>query len=135
MRTGHYHRPETLFAGMSSALTELVILMPPVLAQKERPFQTPFLAPAHKSPNSGGFFCGAGLSGPFRSAHSRFASSSRSRMEGFFSGVVLRASPWAFSNSSPRRPLLMIPSIRPPGSFPPCAAGFPAPRERIQSVR
>ena len=113
MRTGHYYRPETLFTGMDTALAELVVLAPAVLAQEERPFQTPFLAPAHKSPSSGGFFCGAGLSGPFCSAHSRFASSSRYRMEGFFSGVVLRASAWAFSNSSPRRPLLMIPSIMP----------------------
>lgn len=38
------------------------------------------------------------------------ASSSRSPMEGFFSGAVLRASAWAFSSSCPRRPLL-IPSI------------------------
>ena len=92
MRTGQHHRPETLLAGMDTALAELVILASAVLAQEERPFQTPFLAPAHKSPNSGGFFCGAGLSGAFRVPHSRFASSSRSRMEGFFSGVVLRAS-------------------------------------------
>ena len=112
MRTGQHHRPETLLAGMDTALAELVVLAPAVLAQEERPFQTPFLAPAHKLSNSGGFFWGAGLSGLFRSAHSRFASSSRSRMEGFFSGVVLRASVWAFSNSSPRRPLLMIPSDR-----------------------
>ena len=92
VRTGQHHRPETLLAGMDTALAELVILASAVLAQEERPFQTPFLAPAHKSPSSGGFFCGAGLSGLFRSAHSRFASSSRSRIEGFFSGVVLRAS-------------------------------------------
>lgn len=89
MRTGHHYHPETLLAGMDTALAELIVLAPAVLTQEERPFQTPFLAPAHKSPSSGGFFCGAGLSGPFRSAHSRFAFSSRSRMEGFFSGVVL----------------------------------------------
>ena len=92
MRTGQHHRPETLLAGMDTAFAELVILAPAVLAQEERPFQMPFLAPAHKSPSSGGFFCGAGLSGTFRDSHSRFASFSRSRMEGFFSGVVLRAS-------------------------------------------
>ena len=92
MRTGQHHRPETLLAGMDTALAELVILASAVLAQEERPFQTPFLAPAHKSPSSGGFFCGAGLSGLFRSTHSRFASSSRSRIEDFLSGVVLRAS-------------------------------------------
>ena len=91
MRTGHHHRPETLLAGMDTAFAEFVILTPAVLAQEEGPFQTPFLAPAHKSPNSGGFFCGTGLSGAFRDPHSRFASSSRSRIEGFFSGVVLRA--------------------------------------------
>lgn len=58
MRTGHHHRPETLLAGMDTALAELVILASAVFAQEERPFQTPFLAPAHKSPNSGGFFWG-----------------------------------------------------------------------------
>ena len=113
VRAGHYYRPETLLAGMGTAFAKFVVLAPGVLAQEERPFQTPFLTPAHKSTSSGGFFCGAGLSGAFRSAHSRFASSSRSRMEGFLSGVVLRASAWAFSNSSPRRPLLMSPSIMP----------------------
>ena len=56
MRTGYHHRPETLLAGMDTALAELVVLAPAVLAQEERPFQTPFLAPAHKSPSSGGFF-------------------------------------------------------------------------------
>src|SRR5699024_3127597 len=111
MRTGPPHRPEALLAGMDTAFAELVILASAVLAQEECPLHTPFLAPAHKSPSSGGFFCGAGLSGPFRDPHSRFASSNRSRIEGFFSGVVLRASAWAFSSSSPRRPLLMIPSI------------------------
>ena len=55
MRTGHHHRPEALLAGMDTAFAELVILTPAVLAQKERPFQTPFLASAHKS-CSGGFF-------------------------------------------------------------------------------
>ena len=55
MRTGHHHRPEALLAGMDTAFAELVILTPAVLAQEERPFQTPFLASAHKS-CSGGFF-------------------------------------------------------------------------------
>ena len=55
MRTGHHHRPETLLAGMDTALAELIVLAPAVLAQEERPFQPPFLAPAHKS-CSGGFF-------------------------------------------------------------------------------
>ena len=92
MWAGHHHSPETLLAGMDAALTELVVLTPTVLAQEECPFKTPFLAPAYKSPNSGGFFCGAGLSRAFRSTHSRFAFSSRARMEGFFSSVVLLAS-------------------------------------------
>ena len=47
MRAGRHHRPETLLAGMGAALTELVILTPAILAQEERPFQTPFLAPTH----------------------------------------------------------------------------------------
>ena len=47
MRTGQHHRTETLLTGMNAALTELVVLAPAVLAQEERPFQTPFLAPAH----------------------------------------------------------------------------------------
>ena len=55
MRAGHHHRPETLLAGMGAAFAELVVLAPAVLAQEERPFQTPFLASAHKS-CSGGFF-------------------------------------------------------------------------------
>ena len=55
MWTSDEKRPETLLAGMDTALTEFVVLAPAVLTQKERPFQTPFLAPAHKS-CSGGFF-------------------------------------------------------------------------------
>lgn len=102
MRAGHHHRPETLLAGMDAALAELVILTPAVLAREERPFQTLFPAPAHTSPSSGGFFCGAGLSGAFRSAHSCFVSSRCSRMEGFFSGVALHVSFWAFFSSAVR---------------------------------
>ena len=63
MRAGHHHRPEALLTGMGATFAELVILASAVLAQEERPFQTPFLAPAHKSPSTGGFFYGAGLSG------------------------------------------------------------------------
>ena len=48
MRTGQHHYPETLLAGMGTALAELVILAPAVLAQEERPFQMPFLTPAHE---------------------------------------------------------------------------------------
>lgn len=111
MRTGHHHRPETLLAGMDTTLADLVISAAAVLPEEEGPFQPPLLAPAHRS-CSGGFFCWA-LSGGLRSPHSRLASASRSRMEGRFSGVVLRASPWAFSNSSPLRPLFSTPSIIP----------------------
>ena len=53
MRTGHHHRLETPLAGVDAALTELIVLTPAVLTQEERPFQTPFFAPAHKSPSSG----------------------------------------------------------------------------------
>ena len=55
MGTGDEDSPEALLAGMDTALTELVVLASAVLAQEERPFQAPFLAPAHKS-CSGGFF-------------------------------------------------------------------------------
>lgn len=89
MRAGYHHSQETLFAGMDAALAELIILTPAVLSKKECPFQTLFLTPAHKSPSSEGFCCGTGLSGAFNPVYSRFASFSRSRMEDFFSGVVL----------------------------------------------
>ena len=111
MGTGDEDRPKALLAGMDTALADLIILAAAVLPEAEGPFQPPLLAPAHRS-CSGGFFCWA-LSGGLRSPHSRFASASRSRMEGFFSGVVLRASPWAFSSSSPLRPLFSTPSIIP----------------------
>lgn len=88
---GSHHRPDTLLAGMDAAFAALVILAPAVLAQKKRPFQTPFLAPTHKSSIYGGFFCRVSLSVAFHSAHSRYASSSRSPMKSFYSDVVLRA--------------------------------------------
>ena len=111
MRAGDKNCPEALLAGMDTALADLVVLAAAVLPQEESPFQPPLLAPAHRS-CSGGFFWWA-LSGGLRSPHSRLASASRSRMEGFFSGVVLRTSPWAFSSSSPLRPLFSTPSIIP----------------------
>ena len=111
MRAGDKNCPEALLAGMDTALADLVVLAAAVLPQEESPFQPPLLAPAHRS-CSGGFFWWA-LSGGLRSPHSRLASSSRSRIEGFFSGEVLRASPFAASSSSPLRPLLMTPSIIP----------------------
>ena len=52
---------------------------------------------------------GRPFSGGLCSEHSFFASSSRSRMEGFFPGPLSAA----FSVSSPRRPLLITPSIIP----------------------
>ena len=98
--TGDQNRPETLLALMGAAEADLVILPPAVLPQEEGPFQTPFLAPAHRSPCSGASRPGRFTSGGLRSAHSRFASSSRSRMEGF-------------ATASSRRPLLITPSIMP----------------------
>ena len=111
MGTGDEDCPEALLAGMDTTLADLVISAAAVLPEEEGPFQPPLLAPAHRS-CSGGFFCWA-LSGGLRSPHSRLASASRSRMEGRFSGAPLCASPWAFSCSSPLRPLLMTPSIIP----------------------
>ena len=98
--TGHHHRPETLLAGVDAALTEFIVLAAAILSQEEGPFLPPLFTPAHRSPCSGVSRPGCFTSGGLRSAHSRFASSSRSRMEGFFSG-------------SSRRPLLITPSIIP----------------------
>ena len=111
MRAGDKNCPEALLAGMDTALADLVVLAAAVLPQEESPFQPPLLAPAHRS-CSGGFFWWA-LSGGLRSLHSFFASASRSRMEGRFSGEVRRASPFAASSSSPLRPLFSTPSIIP----------------------
>ena len=98
--TGNQNHPETLLALMGAAKTDLVILPPSVFSQEEGPFQTPFLAAAHRSPCSGASRPGRFTSGGLRSAHSRFASSNRSRMEGF-------------ATASSRRPLLITPSIMP----------------------
>ena len=100
MGTGNHLCPETLFAVIDAGLTELVILPPAVASQEERPFQMPFLTSAHREPCSGAPFSGCFASGAFRPAHSFFAASSRSRMEGL---------PWGSS----RRPLLITPSIIP----------------------
>ena len=100
MRTGDQTRPETLLAAVNTFFADMVILPSAVLTQEERPFQPPFLTSTHRQSCSGtsrpGFLPSWGLC----SAHSRLASSNRSRMEGF-SGVVRSAYPWAFSNSSP----------------------------------
>ena len=98
MGTSNHSYPETLLAVMGAAKTDLVILPSTVFPQEEGPFQTPFLAPAHRSPYSGVSRPGRFTSGGLRSAHSRFASSSRSRIEGF-------------ATASSRRPLLITPSI------------------------
>ena len=109
--TVQHDSPKTLLAGMDTALAETIILPPAVVPQEECPFQPPFPAAAHRSPSSGGFFSGRGFSA-CRAAHSRLASASRSRMEGF-SGFVRSAYSCAFSSSSPRLPLLITPSIIP----------------------
>lgn len=56
VRTGQHHRPETLLAGMDTALADLIVPAAAVLPQEEGPLQPPLLAPAHRS-CSGGFFC------------------------------------------------------------------------------
>ena len=87
MRTSDQTRPETLLAAVNTFFTDMVILPPAVLAQEERPFQPPLLASAHRQSCSGTSRPGFLPSGGLCSAHSRLASSNRSRMEGF-SGVV-----------------------------------------------
>ena len=98
--TSYHFCPETLLAVIGAGLTELVILPSAVASQEEGPFQTPFLTSTHREPCSGAPFSGCFASGAFRPAHSFFAASSRSRMEGL---------PWGSS----RRPLLITPSIIP----------------------
>ena len=98
--TGKLLHPEALLATVGTVPAEWVVLPSPTFTQKESPFQPPFFAPAHRSPCSGVLRPGCPFSEGFRSAHSRFAFSSRSRIEGF-----------TFSCSSPRRPLLIAPSI------------------------
>lgn len=98
--TGNQFHPEALLATVDAIPAEGVVLPSPTFTQKESPFQPPFFAPAHRLPCSGVLRPVCPFSEGFRSAHSRFASSSRSRMEGF-----------DFSCSSPRRPLFITPSI------------------------
>ena len=52
MRTGHHHYPETLLAGMDTALAELIVLASSFLSQKKSPFLPPFLGSAHIVPLS-----------------------------------------------------------------------------------
>ena len=104
MRTSDQTRPETLLAAVNTFFADMVILPSAVLAQEERPFQPPFLASAHRQSCSGtsrpGFLPSWGLC----SAHSRLASSNRSRIEGF-SGVVRSA--YGIQPSSHLLPLKM----------------------------
>ena len=97
---------------VNTFFTDMVILPPAVLTQEKCPFQPPFLASAHRQSCSGTSRPGFLPSGGLCSAHSRLASSNRSRMEGF-SGFVCSACSCAFSSSSPRLPLLITPSIMP----------------------
>ena len=90
MRTSDQTCPETLLAAVNTFFADMVILPPAVLTQEERPFQPPFLASAHRQSWPGASRPGFLPSGGLCSAHSRFASASRSRMEGF-SGVVRSA--------------------------------------------
>ena len=48
MRTSDQARPETLLAAVNTFFTDMVILLPAVLAQEECPFQPPLLALAHR---------------------------------------------------------------------------------------
>ena len=109
MGAGNKDRPKTLLAGMDTSPAYFIILAAAVLPQEEGPFPPPFLTPAHRLPCSGVFRPERSFSGGLCSEHSFFASSSRSRMEGFFPGPLSAA----FSVSSPRRPLLITPSIIP----------------------
>ena len=49
MGTGDKNRPETLLAGVDTALAELIVLAAVILAQEEGPLQPPLLAPVHHS--------------------------------------------------------------------------------------
>lgn len=99
-RTGNQIRPETLLARMGTGLTDPVILSLAIAAQKKAPIPAPLLTPAHGPLRSGVSRPGYFSSGVFCWAHSFFAASSRSRMEGLLWG-------------SSRRPLLITPSIIP----------------------
>ena len=46
MGTGDKNRPETLLAGMDTALADLIVPAAAVLPQEEGPLQPPLLAPA-----------------------------------------------------------------------------------------
>ena len=91
---------QLLLAAVNTFAANSVILPSAVFSDEERPFQPPFLASAHQSLCSGVLLPSRAFSGGVRSEHSRFASASRSQMDGF-------------SFVSSRLPLLMIPSTMP----------------------
>ena len=137
MRTSNQSRPKALLAAVGTFPAGAVILPPAVLAQEERPFQPPFLASAHRQSCSGtsrpGFLPSWGLC----SAHSRLASSNRSRIEGF-SDIVHSAYSWAFSNSSPVCHCWRCrQSCRshPPASFQRCGEDCPSPAAPLPRQR
>ena len=80
MRAGQLFHPEALFTAICAALTERMILPPPISAQEERPFQSPFLASAHRSSRSGA--PRLGISTFDCLSHSCRAVSNLSRMDG-----------------------------------------------------
>ena len=80
MRTGKLLHPEALLAVVGTIPTQAMILPPPVHAQKERPFQMPFLTSAHRSSRSGASRLGVSIFGCV--SHSCRAVSNLSRMEG-----------------------------------------------------
>ena len=96
--TGNQLCPETLLAGMGTGLTDPVILPFSITAQEKDPVPAPLLTSAHGSLRSGVSRPVRFPSDGFCWAHSFFAASNRSRMEGFPKG-------------SSRRPLLITPSI------------------------
>ena len=100
-RTGNQSYPKALFAAMNTFTTDLVILAPAILTEKQAPFLFPFFTAAH---SSGSSFPSFPVSGGFRSAHSFFAWESCPRTEGLSVCTSLLI---------PRSPLLMIPSIMP----------------------
>ena len=80
MRAGELFHPEALLAATNAAPTQAMILPPPVHAQKEHPFQLPFLTSAHRSSRSDASRLGAITFGCL--AQSCRAISNLSRIEG-----------------------------------------------------
>ena len=89
MWTDNHPRPKTLLAALGTLFACAVILPSPVLSREERPFQPPFLAPAHRSSRSGVFRLGAATFGYL--AHSCRAFSNRLRIDGRSKFLALAA--------------------------------------------